>query len=349
MHYATVCRSSSPNNESNVDVREEYANAFRTESYIEFWGRVLAYSDAQSSSYSLSRGSTTSARLPSYRLFAEHFLDPDQPTVTRILSETPNRPTIHYLLSDYFDHTANAFLLCSHLLKDIDRVRAKYKSLKTILATTSSNNNISLVMAHLTEFSNSNPFAASGPSPCQVRATQCQCSELQKQLESSRDNVQAKLNLIARLKCGSTCLVVAITASLVVIVVTHGFALLMAMPGFIATALFDMALERKLAKVTAQLDAAAKGTYILNKDLETTTRLVARLNDELEHMRTMVKYWVERKEDRVQPDGEVARLLKKNQCSFGDQLDELEEHLYLCFMTINRARDLVLKQISDSA
>jgi len=63
----------------------------------------------------------------------------------------------------------------------------------------------------------------------------------------------------------------------------------------------------------------------------------------------MVKFWLERKEDKIQADGEVARLLKKNQCNFSDLLDELEEHLYLCFMTINRARDLVLNQINGSA
>ncbi|XP_061364461.1 UPF0496 protein At3g49070 [Gastrolobium bilobum] len=343
----TVCSSSSRNHENCVDVREEYANAFRTESYIEFWTRVLSYSNPDSSSC-LSRDSATSARLPSYRLFAEHLLDPNQPTVTRILSKARLRPVIHSLLLDYFAHTANASLLCSHLLKDIHRVRAKYQSLKTIFQCVATNQiPSSMLMTHLTEFSNSlNPFAVSSPSPCWARAIQCQCSELQKRLESSRDKARAKLQSIARLKRGSACLLVTITASLVVvIVVAHGFALLVAMPGL---ASMNMASERKLANVTAQLDAAAKGTYILNKDLEITSRLVARLNDELEHMKTSVKFWLERKEDRVQADGEVARLLKKSQCSFSDKLDELEEHLYLCFMTLNRARDLVLNQITNS-
>ncbi|KAJ1384992.1 hypothetical protein SESBI_42059 [Sesbania bispinosa] len=204
-----------------------------------------------------------------------------------------------------------------------------------------------MVLTHLTEFSNSlNPFAASSPSPSRVRATQAHCCELQKRLELGRDKARAKLQLIARLKRGSACFLVVITASIVVFLVAHGFALLVAMPGL---ASMNWASARKLAKVTAQLDAAAKGTYILNKDLETTSRLVARLNDELEYMRTTVKFWLERKEDRIQADGEVVRLLKKNQCSFSDQLDELEEHLYLCFMTINRARYLVLNQITDSA
>lgn len=342
------CKTNSPNHQTCVDVQEEYANAFRTESYIDFWTRVNAYSNNESYAC-LSRESTTSARLPSYRLFAEHLLDPDQPTVIQILSEVQYQPKIHSLLLDYFAHTANASLLCSHLLKDIDRVRFKYTSFKTILHSVPTHQNpSSLVMSHLIEFSNSlNPFATSSPSPCQVQATQARCSILQKQFESSRDTAQAKLRLIARLKRGSTCfLVIVITASLVVLVAAHGFALLVAMP---ALASMNLASERKLAMVAAQLDTAAKGTYILNKDMETTVRLVARLNDELEHMRTMVKFWLERKNDKIQADGEVALLMKKNQCNFSDQLDELEEHLYLCFMTINRARYLVLNQITTSA
>jgi len=344
-----VCRSSSPNQQTNVDVREEYANAFRTESYVEFWTRVVSYSNNEQRRSCLSREeSTTSTRLPSYRLFAEHLLDPDQSTVTLILAQTKLQPEIQSLLLDYFVYTSNASILCSHLLKDIDGVRVMYKSLNTILqCVTSTQIPSPKVVAHLIKFSNSlNPFSTSGPSPCRVRSTLCQCFELQKQLESSRDNARAKLQMVTMFTHCSTCVVVVITASLVVLVMTHGFALFVAMPGL---ALMNLGSKRKLTKVTAQLDAAAKGTYILNKDLETTSRLVARLDDEFEHIRTMVKFWLERKEDKIQADGEVARLLKKNQCNFSDLLDELEEHLYLCFMTINRARDLVLNQIDVSA
>lgn len=143
----------------------------------------------------------------------------------------------------------------------------------------------------------------------------------------------------------------ALTTSLSVIVVTHALSLVIAMPSLIVATL-ELASSRKLARVIAQLDAAAKGTYTLNRDLDTISRIVTRLNDELDHMRAMVKFWVERREDRVrvrvQASGEVARLLKENDSRFREQLDELEEHLYLCFMTINRARNLVVEEIVDS-
>ncbi|KAL2920727.1 hypothetical protein RDABS01_012218 [Bienertia sinuspersici] len=123
----------------------------------------------------------------------------------------------------------------------------------------------------------------------------------------------------------------------------------MAVPGFIMAYNSGPASTKQLAKISAQLDAAAKGTYILNRDLDTISRLVARLDDELDHIRAMVVFWMNRADDQLQAQAgeEVVRQLKKNDSNFIDQLDELEEHLYLCFMTINRARNLVVKEMLD--
>ncbi|XP_054788344.1 UPF0496 protein At3g49070 [Prosopis cineraria] len=323
----------SPNHHIGVDVCEEYASTFRTESYLNFWAHVVACSYIESS---------IAARLPSYRLFAEHLLDPDQPTITRVLSMTHHPPKVHSLLLNYFTQTANASLLCSQILKDINHMRVKYQSLNTILHFTPIN--FSTLITHLTKFSNSlNPFAS-------FRSTQSQCFDMLKQLESKRDKVRAKLKLITRLRRGLTLLLMTITSSLIVVVLAHGFVLLVAVPGFVTASIMDMASKRKLARLAAQLDAAAKGTYILSKDFETISQLVARANDELKHMKTNIGFWIERKEDQLfQANGEVARLMKKNQCNFSDQLDELEEHLYLCFMNINRARYLVLKHLLNSS
>ncbi|WCJ36688.1 hypothetical protein M5689_017872 [Euphorbia peplus] len=330
----------------SIDVREEYANAFRTESYNEFWTRVVALSDKSSNS-GIPVETTTAARLPSYRLFVEHLLDPDQPTVTQILSLIHNLPALHSLLSRYFAQTSNASLLCGLLLKDIDRARIKYRSLKTTLKSLDTEKHSRVIVTRLLEFGNiSNPFHWSAPSTSQVRVMQADCTNLLKRLELSRDKAKTKLQLRNRLKHSSGLFLATLTASFTIILATHALALLVAAPGLVAASM-ALASSRKLGRVAAQLDMAAKGTYILCRDLETTIRLVARLSDEVEYMRTRVKFCVENGEVWLQSDGEVARQLKLNDCSLNEQLDELEEHLYLCFMTINRARNLVLKEISD--
>lgn len=317
-----------------TDVREEYANAFRTQSYNEFWTRVRALCCGDA----IPVESSSAARLPSYRIFVEHLLDPDQPTASQILIMARNAPTTHSLLSKYFTQTANASLLCGLLLKDIDLVRAKYQSLKATLQSPKT---------HFPTNSLLNPFNWSSPSPSRVRVMQADCSKLLKHLESSRDKAKAKLQLRNRLKHCSALFLVSLTASLTVIIATHAFALLVAAPSLIIAA---SNRSRRLARELAQLDAAAKGTYIVSRDLDTISRLVGRLNDELEHLHATVEYWVERGDKdwrHFHGNGEVVRQLNKNDCGFGQQLDELEEHLYLCFMTINRARNLVLKQLLD--
>ncbi|KAG4184604.1 hypothetical protein ERO13_A09G181600v2 [Gossypium hirsutum] len=346
--FLLPCTASSGNSTiipNSIDVREEYANAFRTESYNEFWARVLSVSHLDFATCISPMDSTTAARLPSYRLFAEHLLDPDQPSVTRILTLTQNRPKTRTLLTDYFSQTANASLLCGLLLKDIDRTRVKYRSFRAAFQALEIGNEISGILACLLEFSNStNPFQSTTPSSSKVGVIQAGCCELLKRLESSRHKVRSKLQIMSSLQHGSGLFLVALTASLTIIVASHALALLVAAPGLVAVSL-ELASTRRLARESAQLDAAAKGTYILNRDLDTISRLVARLNDELEDMCAMVKFWLAGGEDRLQASGEVARQLKKNDANFTQQLDELEEHLYLCFMTINRARNLVVKEI----
>ncbi|XP_057528061.1 UPF0496 protein At3g49070 [Amaranthus tricolor] len=336
-----------------VDVREEYANAFRTESYNEFWARVMTLTRKNSASWE----STSTSRLLSYRLFVEHLLDPDQPTITKLLSSIEKQSENTSLLSSYFEQTANASILCGQLLKNTDHLRIKYKSLRKILelledpkpCSSSSNNYSPKILNRLIEITKSiNPFVQSSSSLACFQAVKASCSELLKRLESRRDKVQAKLNIVKSFKIGSAVFLVALTTTITIVVVTHFVAMTIAIPSFIF-AYGGLASTKRLAMVSAQLDAAAKGTYILKRDLDTISRLVARLDDELEHIRAMVEFWMDRADDHLQAQAgeEVARQLKKNESNFIDQLDELEEHLYLCFMTINRARNLVVKEILD--
>lgn len=342
----------SPSGSLEIDVCEEYANAFRTQSYIDFWTRILDLTHG-GSTINQTVSSIAAARLPSYRLFAENLLDPDQPTVTQILTLAKQKTENHSLLSDYFSETANAFVVCGSLLQDIDRLRSKYRSLKTALKSidttnASFENKCPIIEARLAEFSNAfNPFMTRTSCPHRVQSVQVACFKLLKRLELTRDKVHTKVKRIKKIKHGSAITLVVITVSLTVIIVTHALAALVAAPGIIV-ATMELGSSGKLVKLYAQLDVAAKGMYILNRDLDTISRLVARLSDELEHMQASTKFWLKRGHKRVQSVEEFGRQLKQNDVSFREQLDELEEHLYLCFMTINRARNLVVKEISGS-
>ncbi|XP_068639531.1 UPF0496 protein At3g49070 [Aristolochia californica] len=336
---------------TTVDLREEYANAFRTESYNEFWARVLDLTAGDAASPNCTE-STAAARLPSYRLFVEQLLDPDQPTVMRILSlaRTHNRSKNHSIISDYFSETAKASLLCGLLLKDIEQTRHQYRPLKTTL-NSSGNHLPDTISGQLAEFGRMlNPFDSSASSLSRFHSMQTSCIGLLKRLELGRDKARTKVRVINSVKSGLAVFLVAITASVAVVGVflaAHTFVIIfLATPAFLPASLQSVS-ARIMAQVSAQLDAAAKGTYILNRDLDTISRLVARLHNELDHVQAMIRFYLERCDERLDPGQEVLRQLRKIDSSFSQQLDELEEHLYLCFMTINRARTLAMREVLE--
>lgn len=329
-----------------MDVLEEYANAFRTESYNQFWTRVMCLRRKKStvSSSSPIESSSTSARLMSYRLFAHNLLDPDSNTISRILDLSRVGRSTRILLSDYFLETANAVLLCTLLLKNIHRLRSKYESLKPKFQ--SENNDPLALVDQFTELSRwFDPFSSSGS---RIQLTRSDCLNLLKRLESSRDKTRVKLKLIKGLTHSSGILVLALATTLIVTIASHAFALFIAGPTLLTGRFKPVGLRNKLTKNAARLDVAAKGTYILSRDLDTISRLVTRINDEVEHVRAMAEFWVGRGTGWVRAGEEVARELKKCEESFSEELDELEEHIYLCFMTINRARNLVVREILNS-
>lgn len=103
-------------------------------------------------------------------------------------------------------------------------------------------------------------------------------------------------------------------------------------------------IEKRQVHHIAQLDAAAKGAYVLNNDLDTIDRLVARLHAVVESDKVLVRIGLERGRDRY-PIQEVVKQLRKNHPNFSNQLRDLEEHVCLCFVTVNRARSLLLEEI----
>jgi hypothetical protein len=111
--------------------------------------------------------------------------------------------------------------------------------------------------------------------------------------------------------------------------------------------------RHKRAREEAAVDAAARGVYIVERDLDTVSRMVRRVQDELEHGRDMARIAMgaagheagERPPLLLQ---EVAREEEECGEDLRCQLEELEEHACLCLLTINRSRRMVAHEMNTS-
>jgi len=98
-------------------------------------------------------------------------------------------------------------------------------------------------------------------------------------------------------------------------------------------------------RVCEELDLAAKGVYIVINDLDTMSRMVKRLEDEVEHRKVVAEVCVRNGKWEILK--QVMREFHERESSFMEQLEELEGHIYLCFLTTNRSRRLVLQTITE--
>jgi hypothetical protein len=183
--------------------------------------------------------------------------------------------------------------------------------------------------------------------------------ELLHRLTSKRKKIQRKiaLNSVCK-KVGGIALVTSHGAILIALLVVsfHSVVGLVAAPSIVGglVGLFIKKIKIRLRRssycerLCEQLDAAAKGVFILINDLDTMSRMVKRLNDEVEHRKMVADVCVK---NNVGSKCEILKRVmseyRDQESSFLDQLEELEEHVYLCFLTINKSRRLVMQQITE--
>ncbi|XP_057952424.1 UPF0496 protein At3g19330 [Malania oleifera] len=344
---------------TTLNLTPEYNLAVHTSSYNEMWSKihdpeVIREVDIGEDNDSNSDSDSNSNSDPMPQL--DRLLHPSRECVQDNLCRA--KSTTLTLVSTYFDQSEHASRLCLLLHRNARRARSTYGRLHRLLDT-----NIPLEDC---------------PSPCPLTESQChrafdvflqfdrlrnpfpsptdsginfhdmhRCfTQLKQQLDRRLRKSKSRISFLRRTTAGSSlCFIgtaVGIAIAAVALALHSMVALVAAGPLF--SALVPSELTKKELAHIAQLDAAARGAYVLNNDLQTIDRLVARLYTAVEGDKLLVRLGLERGMDSYSIQ-EVAKQLRKNHLSFLLQLKDLDEHICLCFATVNRARSLLLRQI----
>lgn len=333
-----------------MNVNEEYLCAFRTKSYADFFMKAQQLVNEQPPPLpSPSSPSNTN------HTFAEILLEPGQDTITAILdsSKFPGNHDLKPLLSKYFEISAEASKFCSSLLGSINHVQSDYSFIQQVLDTIDDD----CIVSELSSVSSilDNPF--SGLEKQSFTRIHEEYSTMLQRLKSKRKTVARKMRLIKCFnKASGVCLtaVCGLVSVAAMVLAAHTVAVIVMGPAVLSIPLKPLKKLMNmrflkcgvLRKVGEQVDVAAKGSYIVNRDLDTISRLVWRLHDEIEHNKAMIKLCLDKKEDRYCV--QVLKEMKRNSVGVGKQVAELQQHVYLCLVTINRVRALVMNEITKS-
>ncbi|XP_050270610.1 UPF0496 protein At3g19330 [Quercus robur] len=246
-------------------------------------------------------------------------LDPNKECVEEALLRAKTSP-FTTRVKDYFDHSENTTTLCLLLHLSVIRARALYSPLQTLLEVLNLDSSLSQsqcdhIFNLLVDFDRlDNPF----PSPDSHNFNQMhQCySDLKPQLDRRLRKSCSRIRLIRH--------------------ATTGPALC-----FICTA---AGVDYREVAGIAQLEAATRGTYKLDEHLVTINCLVDRIRDAVDNHKFLIRFVLERGNEK-HPIQMVMKRLQIDQVSIQHTLEILEEHINLCFITINRARALLLQEI----
>ncbi|KAL9682160.1 hypothetical protein QQ045_013953 [Rhodiola kirilowii] len=331
----------------SLNVNEEYVSALRTKSYTDFLTKMRL------------QVRSSSSKSPSFGdLNSQILLEPCQEIIPNIIESTKvlsKYPYIKTLMLKYFDISAEASNICTKILESIIQIQFNYKFLRqAIEAGDSYNNRCSkqrgLNLSELKAFCN-----ATNPLLCLVRnnfkLVQEEYSTVLHNLRSKRKKVVRKVKLrkwfkkACKVCVTTTCSLAAHTLTFILM---GPAALSFPYKAFSKKALkFKILRSKTLRKVGEQLDVAAKGTYILDRDFDMISRTILRLHDEIEHDKDIIRFCLKRRNNKFSVR-EVVKELKKSDMWFRKQLDDLEKHVCLCLVTINRSRALVIKEMSTS-
>jgi len=279
-----------------------------------------------------------------------------------MIANITQRLNVHRPLVDYFEATLEACRCCDTILEAIHSVRLAYRritrvaKLRKIVLDANNDEQIhkDAIYRELSSFaSQNNPFSAVGTA--QFRDIHDKCVELLDRLKQTRRKIRRRLRMKSWCKkVGGIALVAShcvVLAGLLVFAF-HSVVGVVVAPGILG-GLVGLLVKRggervgcsSYERVCEELDLAAKGVYIVINDLDTMSRMVKRLEDEVEHRKVVAEVCVRNGKWEILK--QVMREFHERESSFMEQLEELEGHIYLCFLTTNRSRRLVLQTITE--
>ncbi|CAH2055409.1 unnamed protein product [Thlaspi arvense] len=252
-------------------------------------------------------------------LLLSQVLQPNKECVQEALGHA--KPTsLTHLISTYFQHSENATRLCLDLYQSVHSARHLYTPLFDLFHILPVDShaideplcNLAFdVFLKLDTFDN--PF--SSPESHSFRDTQLCFSQLKHKLDTRLRKSRSRVRLLHHATAGPLCSPY----------LPHSF-------------------KKKELTNISQLNAAAKGTFVLNKDLDTIDRLVSRLHTGIEYDKLFIRLGLERGRD-VYSIQEILKQLRKSHHNLTHQLKDLEDHICLWFTNVNKARSLLLQEI----
>uniref|UniRef100_A0ACD5URA7 Uncharacterized protein n=1 Tax=Avena sativa TaxID=4498 RepID=A0ACD5URA7_AVESA len=324
-----------------INLSQEYTLAIQTSSYNEIWGKIHVTVDGQR----VDGGEGDEDEEDRSTLAG--VLRPEDDVVERALGDAPDTELTR-LAADYLRSTHHASLLCLSLRRALGRARALYGPISDILALIPHAQPLAVPHcdcafdAFLLFDKIPNPFL---PPAAGFQGMHRSFAGLRNHLNLRLLKARRRRRLLRCATRGSgVCLIACATGAAIagLVIATHAMtALLAAAPACAASrgsCCSAPAWMKRLQQHMDRLDAAARGAYVLNNDVDTIERLVARLHATVESDKILVQMGLERGRGQHHTIEEVVRQLRKNHPSLLRQLAGLEEHICLYFASVNRAR-----------
>ncbi|CAN6270323.1 unnamed protein product [Urochloa humidicola] len=350
--------ASTPRSGATINLSQEYRLAIHTESYQEIWDKIHVDGDGagrrddnSGEEVEEDEEEVEEGQYAEDRITLAGVLRPEEEVVERALVDAPDTELTR-LAADYFRSTHHASLLCLSLRRALRRARALYGPITDLLALIPHAPQLAVPHrdcafdAFLLFDQMPNPFP---PPATGFQGMHRSFAGLKNHLDLRLLSVRRRRRWLRCAKRGSgICLIACATGAAIagLVLAVHAITALLATAPVCAASGSSCcplaASMKRLQKHMDRLDATARGTYVLNNDVDTIERLVGRLHATVESDKMLIRLGLERGRGQHHTIEEVVRQLRKNHPSLLRQLADLEEHICLYFAAVNRARLLLV-------